>query len=264
MVDSVLINSGRSCISCSGIWVSRHGRAIAEALAERLGPVAPKPPDDADAALAAFTVPEMADGINATIDQGVNEAGVEEVTAQHRGGDRLIREERYAYLQPTVIYCESPDKALANTQRSQRTHIDWIEYLQTYPDFDTAAIGSQDFHQEFVQDYQVVIDTLTTHDEECRNLTGPSIALSALADSDKGLCSQGQLERANDAGRIARGAQRTHQAWVDYLLEAPDYDTTLVGSTEHHQRLVQDYQLLIDVSTMMIDGCSSLLEAGSQ
>src|SRR5262249_40886930 len=43
MVDSVLINSGRSCISCSGIWASRHGKEIAEALAKRLGPVAPLP-----------------------------------------------------------------------------------------------------------------------------------------------------------------------------------------------------------------------------
>ena len=30
MVDSVLINSGRSCISCSGIWASRHTQAIAK------------------------------------------------------------------------------------------------------------------------------------------------------------------------------------------------------------------------------------------
>ena len=46
MVDSVLINSGRSCINCSGIWTPRNGRAIAEALAERLGPIAPLPPDE--------------------------------------------------------------------------------------------------------------------------------------------------------------------------------------------------------------------------
>ena len=35
MVDSVLVNSGRSCINCSGIWAPRHSREIAEALAER-------------------------------------------------------------------------------------------------------------------------------------------------------------------------------------------------------------------------------------
>src|SRR5262249_10015068 len=30
MVNSVLVNSGRGCINCSGIWVSRHAKAIAE------------------------------------------------------------------------------------------------------------------------------------------------------------------------------------------------------------------------------------------
>ncbi len=40
MVDSVLVNSGRGCINCSGIWASRHTKEIAEALAERMGPVA--------------------------------------------------------------------------------------------------------------------------------------------------------------------------------------------------------------------------------
>src|SRR6187551_3614706 len=36
MVDSVFANSGRGCINCSGIWASRHGRKIAEALAQRM------------------------------------------------------------------------------------------------------------------------------------------------------------------------------------------------------------------------------------
>ena len=44
MVDSVLVNSGRGCINCSGIWASRHSKEIAEALAERMGPIAPLPP----------------------------------------------------------------------------------------------------------------------------------------------------------------------------------------------------------------------------
>src|SRR5438270_493145 len=35
MVDSVLVNSGRCCINCSGVWVSRHGKKIAEAIANR-------------------------------------------------------------------------------------------------------------------------------------------------------------------------------------------------------------------------------------
>jgi len=35
MVQSVALNSGRSCINCSGIWASRHTKEIAAALAER-------------------------------------------------------------------------------------------------------------------------------------------------------------------------------------------------------------------------------------
>ena len=41
LLDSVLVNSGRSCISCSGIWASRHTGKIAQALARRLGPHRP-------------------------------------------------------------------------------------------------------------------------------------------------------------------------------------------------------------------------------
>ena len=37
MADSVFLNSGRGCINCSGIWVSRNSREIADALAKRLG-----------------------------------------------------------------------------------------------------------------------------------------------------------------------------------------------------------------------------------
>ncbi len=116
MVDSVLINSGRSCISCSGIWVSRHSREIAEALAQRLGPVAPKPPDDPEAPLAAFTVPSMAEAINQSIETALSEGGVEEVTSRYRDGDRLVSEERCAYLRPTVFHCDSPEPTLANTE----------------------------------------------------------------------------------------------------------------------------------------------------
>ncbi len=82
IVDSVFLNSGRGCINCSGIWASRHTREVAAALAERLGPVEPKPPEDPTCGLAAFTVPGAARAIWAII----------------------------------VIHCDSPDLALANTE----------------------------------------------------------------------------------------------------------------------------------------------------
>ncbi len=116
MVDSVLANSGRSCINCSGIWASRHTEKIAQALAERLGPIAPKLPEDPEAALAAFTVPQQAQAIQQSIELGLQEAGVEDAAARTRPGDRLVLRERCAYLRPTVIHCDSPGKALANTE----------------------------------------------------------------------------------------------------------------------------------------------------
>src|SRR5206468_1493229 len=82
----------------------------------RLGPIAPKPPDDPDARLAAFTVPAQVEGINRMIETGLREAGVEEVTSKYREGERVIRGEGYAYLRPTVVYCDSPDHALSNTE----------------------------------------------------------------------------------------------------------------------------------------------------
>src|SRR5438067_10280189 len=101
MVDSVLTNSGRGCINCSGIWVSRHAREIAEALAERMGPIEPLPPEDPKAALAAFTVPNQADAISADIDKDLNAASVHDMTAKF--GQRLVKKERCDYLRPTVI-----------------------------------------------------------------------------------------------------------------------------------------------------------------
>ena len=69
MADSIFLNGGRSCINCSGIWASRHTEAIADALAKRLGPIAPLPMTDPKASLAAFTVPGAAKAINAQIEE---------------------------------------------------------------------------------------------------------------------------------------------------------------------------------------------------
>ena len=118
MVDSVLVNSGRSCISCSGIWASRNTKEIAEAIAERIGPVAPLPPENPESALAAFTVAGVAEAISREIDRHLEEAGAEEVTKQYRGGDseRLVSKDRCDYLRPTVIHCASSEQWLANQE----------------------------------------------------------------------------------------------------------------------------------------------------
>jgi acyl-CoA reductase-like NAD-dependent aldehyde dehydrogenase len=114
MCDSVFINSGRGCINCSGVWVSRHGRKIAAAMAERMGPVQPLPPEDPKSSLAAFTVPGQADGVNADIDNALKESGVHDMTGKF--GARLVKRERCDYLRPTVIFCEGPDKAMAKKE----------------------------------------------------------------------------------------------------------------------------------------------------
>jgi acyl-CoA reductase-like NAD-dependent aldehyde dehydrogenase len=114
MVDSVFINSGRGCINCSGIWAPRHTREIAQAIAERIGPVQPLPPNDPKAALAAFTVPGQAEAISADIDNTIQEAGTEDLTA--RFGSRLVKKERCDYLRPTVLHCESPECSAAKKE----------------------------------------------------------------------------------------------------------------------------------------------------
>src|SRR5438874_8990553 len=74
MADSIYKNSGRGCINCSGVWASRHTKEIAQALAERLGPIDVRPPDDPSAALAAFTVAGQAQAIHASILQKMKES----------------------------------------------------------------------------------------------------------------------------------------------------------------------------------------------
>jgi acyl-CoA reductase-like NAD-dependent aldehyde dehydrogenase len=116
MVESVFINSGRSCINCSGIWASRHAREIADALARRLAGIRPLPPDHPEADLAAFTVPGVADAISQAIDADLKESGVTDVTAAHRGGGRVVKQGRADYLLPTVVCCESPEAGIARKE----------------------------------------------------------------------------------------------------------------------------------------------------
>lgn len=114
MVDSVFLNSGRGCINCSGIWASRHTKEIAKAIAERIGPVEPKPPEDPKASLAAFTVPGQAAGVWKSIEADLREDGVLHVTEPY--GPRLVELERCAYLRPTVLHSDSPATAAAKKE----------------------------------------------------------------------------------------------------------------------------------------------------
>jgi acyl-CoA reductase-like NAD-dependent aldehyde dehydrogenase len=114
IAESVFINSGRGCINCSGVWASRHTKEIAHALAERLGPIDVKPPEDQQAALAAFTVPGAASQIWKAIEADLKESGVTHATEKY--GARLVEMERCAYLRPTVVHCTAPEQSIAKKE----------------------------------------------------------------------------------------------------------------------------------------------------
>ena len=114
MAESVAINSGRGCINASAIYASRHTKEIAAALAERLGPIDVKPPQDPDAKLAAFTIPGAAKAIWGQIEAGLKASGVSHMTAPY--GDRLVEGERCGWLRPVVAHCTSPEPEIAKAE----------------------------------------------------------------------------------------------------------------------------------------------------
>src|ERR1051325_9011924 len=114
IAEGVYVNSGRGCINTSGVWASRHTKKIAAALAERLGPITARPPEDPTAGLAAFTVSGQAQAIYGSIQEKIKESGAEDMTAKF--GPRLLEQERCAYLRPWVIHSQSPDAKIANTE----------------------------------------------------------------------------------------------------------------------------------------------------
>src|SRR5262249_50190066 len=75
LVSSISDNGGRSCINATAIVVPRKAPEIAEALAQRLGSVAPSKPEDDLARLSGFANPKMADSIDAAIEEGLKTPG---------------------------------------------------------------------------------------------------------------------------------------------------------------------------------------------
>ncbi len=115
MVASITENGGRSCINASGVWTPRHGREIAEALAQRLAKIIPRDVDDDQALLAPFANPDVAGRISAIVDSGLREEGATDVSSNLRG-PRLVTHDGGTYLLPTIVHCESPDHPLANRE----------------------------------------------------------------------------------------------------------------------------------------------------
>lgn len=115
MVASITENGGRSCINASGIWVTRHGKEIAAALAERVAKIVPRDAEDPDALLAPFANASIAERISKIVDNGLREPGAVEMTEKLRGS-RLVERDGATYLLPTIVHCDSPEHPLANRE----------------------------------------------------------------------------------------------------------------------------------------------------
>jgi len=115
-VESVAKNSGRSCVNASTLVVPSHAREIAEALAKRLNKIRPLPRDHADAELASFSNPTMAEGIDADIDKKLKTPGAEDLSAPLRGGPRLATIGDALFLRPTVVLCHDRNHPLARSE----------------------------------------------------------------------------------------------------------------------------------------------------
>lgn len=116
MVSSISENGGRSCINASAVVVPRFAKEIGEALARKLGPIAPTRTDDEGARLSGFASPKMAESINGTIEEGLKTAGATDLTARFREGPRRAQVNGGTYLRPTIVLCDSFAHPLANRE----------------------------------------------------------------------------------------------------------------------------------------------------
>jgi hypothetical protein len=116
MLSSIAENGGRSCINASAIVVPKYAAEIADALAQKLGPIQPLPAEDENARLSAFANPAMAEGIDAAIEEGLRTPGASETTAKYRNGPRKVLFEGGIYLRPTIVACDSFAHPLANRE----------------------------------------------------------------------------------------------------------------------------------------------------
>jgi len=138
MAGAISDNGGRSCINASAIVVPRYAAEIADALAQKLGPIQPTRPDDEAARLSGFANLKMADFIDAQIEEGLKTPGAVDVTAKYRGetlspslsasdGERVaegrvrgslrkVEFEGGVYLRPTIVQCDSFAHPLANKE----------------------------------------------------------------------------------------------------------------------------------------------------
>jgi acyl-CoA reductase-like NAD-dependent aldehyde dehydrogenase len=116
IVQSIAENGGRSCVNASGVWAPRHGQAIAEAVARRLAAIEARPLDDPEACLAAFPNPQVARRVSAFLDEQLARGGAVDLTAAHRGGERVVEVGGATFLLPTLVWCDDPGHPLAQNE----------------------------------------------------------------------------------------------------------------------------------------------------
>jgi acyl-CoA reductase-like NAD-dependent aldehyde dehydrogenase len=116
IVASISDNGGRSCINASAVVVPRYGAEIADALAQKLGPVQPAKNEDPNARLSGFANPKMADFINGQIDEGLKTPGATDVTAKYRNGPRKAELDGGSFVRPSIVLCDNFQHPLANRE----------------------------------------------------------------------------------------------------------------------------------------------------
>jgi acyl-CoA reductase-like NAD-dependent aldehyde dehydrogenase len=116
LTSSIADNGGRSCINASAVVVPKYAAEIAEALGRALGPIVPLAPRNEHARLSAFANPQMAEGIDAMIEEGLGTPGATDATAKYRNGARKVSFEGAVYLRPTIVRCDSFAHPLSNRE----------------------------------------------------------------------------------------------------------------------------------------------------
>jgi len=121
MAASISDNGGRSCINASAIVVPKYAAEIADALAQKLGPIQPAKADDPNARLSGFANPKMVDFIDGAIEEGLKTPGAMDVTAKYRSaaGTAALRKVSFdggVFVRPTIVLCESFAHPLANRE----------------------------------------------------------------------------------------------------------------------------------------------------
>jgi acyl-CoA reductase-like NAD-dependent aldehyde dehydrogenase len=113
---SIADNGGRSCVNASAVLVPSHVEEIADAVAKKLAEIEPLPYTDERASLSGFANPKMAEWIESTLSEDLKAPGVEDVTAKHRSGERMVQLQGSTYLRPTLVRCDSFSHPLANRE----------------------------------------------------------------------------------------------------------------------------------------------------